>query len=1039
MVSLIGNLEPFIPGGNFSAYEDRLNQFFLVNKVVENKTAMFLTIAGPDIYEVLMSLTVPDLPSSKKYDDLIKLLREHFTPRTNKRAERYRFYKAFQQEGEIISEFIVRLRSLSQSCQFGGFINADDKNIAQYKLAILNDALTDRFIIGLRNSKIQQMLLDNDKLSFEECCSRALNSEMAERESKAIRPSSVNNIKGQKSYQSTTNSSYNNQKSRHRSQSKGKHLDVVNSSSRNRSSYRNEDQKCSKCYRCGHRHREENCPARNWECFSCHKKGHTSVKCPGKNHVGVMNNIKTINSVLDSHKPSEVCVNVSSREIIFEVDTGACVTVMCKKEYRDNFSKIPLYKFSSNILTITGESIKELGKFDAEVSFGNVSCNLTIVVVDSDKPFRALMGRNWLDVLFLNWRNLFTNNMANAVREKNSNILNEIKSKFPNIVSKNLNHPIDGYMVDIVLKENAVPIFHAPYNVPYKLRDKLKEELDRLVAEQVLLPVKRSRWASPVVLVPKPNGNIRMCIDCKVTINKFIESEYYPLPKLEDIFASLANCKVFCVIDLTGAYQQLALSPESQELLTINTFFGLFQYTRLSFGVSTAPMIFQSVMDQILLGIKNVQCFLDDIIIGAASFEECRTKLLEVLCRLNKHQVKINMDKCRLLEKEVKYLGHVLCDGKISPNPEKIKAIVEASPPSNITQLQAFLGLVNFYGRFIPNLSSELSVLYKLLRKDVKFEWNGSCQKTFQNCKKLILSNNVLELYDPNKQIILTTDASPYGVGAVLSHLINGIEKPVMFASSSLSAAEKNYSQTHREALAIVFGLRKFHSYLYGHRFTIYTDHQALKEIFNPKKCTPAVATARMQRWSVILSMYNYNIEYRRGSEMSNADALSRLPLKEATGIEDISINFFNFSDELPVNFKQIQDETLLDPILSPVYKFVMDGWPKNIPKELKQYHAKSLSLHTEDGVLYYMNRIVIPKSCQSSVLKLLHENHTGTVRMKMLARSYVWWILCDKDVESYVSSCLICQQTQNVPKEICSTTWPITTYPFKRVHLDFF
>ena len=178
---------------------------------------------------------------------------------------------------------------------------------------------------------------------------------------------------------------------------------------------------------------------------------------------------------------------------------------------------------------------------------------------------------------------------------------------------------------------------------------------------------------------------------------------------------------------------------------------------------------------------------------------------------------------------------------------------------------------------------------------------------------------------------------------------------------------------------------------------------------------------------------------YRRGSEMSNADALSRLPLDEETGIENISINYFNVSGEKPIDLAKIRDEVEKDPILSKVYYNVVNGWPKTVPSDLLSYYSKRVSLNTEDGVLYYMNRVVVPKSSQLAVLKLLHENHTGVVRMKMIARSYVWWIACDKDLENYCKNCDICQQTQNVPKEVCTTSWPSTSYPFERVHIDFF
>ena len=243
---------------------------------------------------------------------------------------------------------------------------------------------------------------------------------------------------------------------------------------------------------------------------------------------------------------------------------------------------------------------------------------------------------------------------------------------------------------------NCQPIFHKAYSVPLRLRDAVEHELNRLV-DTGPIPVRYSEWASPIVVVPKVDGKIRLCIDCGVTINQFLKTVHYPLPNIEEIFASLANCNFFCVLDLSGAYQQLKVSEISQSYLTINTHKGLFQYTRLPFGVSAAPSIFQSVMDQILIDISNVFCYLDDILVGGSTIEECKANLYLVMSRLNHHKVKINLEKCKFLQQSVEYLGHILSSNKVQPNPNKIKAILEAPHPTNIQKLQSYLKLINYY------------------------------------------------------------------------------------------------------------------------------------------------------------------------------------------------------------------------------------------------------------------------------------------------------------------------------------------------------
>lgn len=403
-------------------------------------------------------------------------------------------------------------------------------------------------------------------------------------------------------------------------------------------------------------------------------------------------------------------------------------------------------------------------------------------------------------------------------------------------------------------------------------------------------------------------------------------------------------------------------------------------------GLKVAPAIFQSIMDQILVALEKVRCFIDDIIIGGKDEEECKSRLFEVLSRLNDHNVRINLSKCKFFRSRVAYLGHVLEKNNIYPNPEKIRAVMEAPVPKNVPELQSYLGLLNYYGNFIPNLSSEIHELYNLLNNDCEFVWTENCQKSFEKSKELLTSNQVLELYDPEKEIIVAADASPYGVGACMSHVVNGVEKPVLFASSTLSPAEKNYSQPQREALSIIFALKKFYKYIYGKKFTILSDAQSLRDIFNPKKGISPVAAARFQRWAIYLSMYDYEIKHKSGSKMGNVDALSRLPLNDETEIDVDYINFINFGEDIPIESKDIQEHTQLDPILRKVYEYVLYGWPSKISPEFSPYFLKRNSLSTESKCLYYLNRVIIPESFRQLMLKTLHECHTGIVRMKMMA-----------------------------------------------------
>ena len=426
--------------------------------------------------------------------------------------------------------------------------------------------------------------------------------------------------------------------------------------------------------------------------------------------------------------------------------------------------------------------------------------------------------------------------------------------------------------------------------MPYAIKPMVEKEVRRLVEEGVLEPTRQSEWSTPVVTVLKEDGTIRLAADFKISINQYLSKEHYPLPNPKDIFATLAGGKVFCSLDLSEAYLQLPVAKESQKLLTVNTSLGLFTFTRLPYGVTTGPAIFQSVMDQILHKVAKVACYLDNILISGETEEECYERLITVLERLRKHNIRVRTDKCEFLVKSVKYLGYVISEKGLQPNSELVQAIKLARQPQNKQELIAYVGLLNFYGSFIQNLSVKLAGLYELLTKDTVWNWTEECAKIFEESKEWVCADNILTFYDPEKPLRLTCDAAPGGVGTVLSHVIR--ERPISFASKTLSAAERNYSQLERESLAIIFGLKKFHEYLYGRYFEIVTDHAPLIVIFGEKKAVPSMAAARLQRWAILLAAYDYKIMYKKGSEIANADALSRLPLASNEQVEQQNNRF---------------------------------------------------------------------------------------------------------------------------------------------------
>ena len=324
----------------------------------------------------------------------------------------------------------------------------------------------------------------------------------------------------------------------------------------------------------------------------------------------------------------------------------------------------------------------------------------------------------------------------------------------------------------------------------------------------------------------------------------------------------------------------MEVNESCRELLTINTHKGLYQYNRLQFGVASAPTVWQRAMEQVLQGIPFTSCILDDMIISGKTDDEQLANLGAVLERLERFGLRANLEKCEFFKEQVTYCGHVISEEGLRKSPDKVNAVLNAPKPENVQQLRSFLGLVNYYRSFLPNLSTVLGLLNELLQGDKAWTWTPQCDKAFLDVKEMMTSEQVLCHYDPNRPVKLACDASPYGLGGVLSHIMDdGTERPIAFASRSLTKAEKGYSQIDKEALALYWGVLKFHTYLYGRRFTLVTNHKPLVSILNPHTGIPAMTAARLQRYALYLAGHTYDIEYRNMKQHCNADGLSRLPL----------------------------------------------------------------------------------------------------------------------------------------------------------------
>ncbi|UYV82750.1 K02A2.6-like [Cordylochernes scorpioides] len=578
--------------------------------------------------------------------------------------------------------------------------------------------------------------------------------------------------------------------------------------------------------------------------------------------------------------------------------------------------------------------------------------------------------------------------------------------------------------------------------VPFSIKEKIDKELDRLEKSQIIEKVNASDWSTPLVTVIKSNGELRLCGDFKNTLNNCIEDEKYPLPTIETMLGNLGGNKIFTKLDLSSAYHQIEMDEASKNLLVVSTHRGLYRYNRLPFGISPASAIFQRCMDSLFHDVPNTVIYLDDIFIGSKDEQEHYRILKIIFDKLKELNFTLNKEKCLFLKKDICFLGHIINEDGVRPDSKKLEALERCKKPFDKTSLKSFLGMLSFYSKYIPNMSTLAGPLYQLLKKDNRWKWSSQCEKAFLNLKLTLLNSQALIHYSMKLPLTLTCDASAYGISGVLCHIVEGEEKPITFVSRTLSSAEVKYSQTEKEALAIVFATSKLRQYLFGRKFVLKSDHKALTTVFGNKRLLPPLIANRLHRWALELSNFDFDIRYTNKDTMLCADAFSRLPLEEMNSREDnidLVTHDISFLNVTPLDHLIIEEETNKDPVLNKLKEYLLED-PQLAKKDetMKPFLSKLENFSVLQGCIFVDSRAVIPSTCQDQMLKLLHQSHIGINRMKSLARSSVWWPKMDSQIEEFVKECSPCMHHQTAPPAE-NTPWPRTNQPWQRVHVDHF
>lgn len=569
-------------------------------------------------------------------------------------------------------------------------------------------------------------------------------------------------------------------------------------------------------------------------------------------------------------------------------------------------------------------------------------------------------------------------------------------------------------------------------NIPIRLRYSPKNpKMQQIISRQVddlllkgLIEPSASEYCSPIVLVKKKDATWRMCVDFR-KINENSERDSYPIPHIQNTLNRLKKAQVVSALDLKNGYWQVPISAESRQYTAfIVPGRGLFQWRVMPFGLHSAPATFQRFLDLLISQayVEFAVAYLDDIIIFSENFDDHLKHVSIILTRLAEANLQINKDKSVFCQRKLKYLGHLVGEGGIQTDPEKVRAIEELPPPKDISGVRRIIGMAGWYSAFLPNYTEVIAPLNQLLTKNAKFIWGEPQQKALDEIKSKMKTAPILACPDYNKQFYLQTDASNIGLGAVLFQREGNHERVIAYRSRSLQPHERNYTTTEKECLAVVWAIQRNLEFLEGIPFTVITDHLALKWIF--KLPNP---TGRLGRWSLELRNHDFTIQYRKGKQNVVPDALSRHPLPLSEEFEELCASSSKEIIECSWLSKKIELVTAN-------------------PEKFPEYTVENGQLLKNCGVgeLEETNwKLCVAEPFRKRVLEENHERitsgHLGIRKtVNRIQRKYYWPGLV-RDVIKFVNNCKLCLEhkiPQTKPAGFMHSTkahgpWDIVTLDF--------
>lgn len=743
-------------------------------------------------------------------------------------------------------------------------------------------------------------------------------------------------------------------------------------------------------------------------------------------------------------------VNIHGVYVDCLLDTGARVNVM-GADIANRISGAKIEPSTDKLRCANDSKLEVLGKVELEVSIGKREAKIIFVVVKNISPaviagidMQRQLGLElqWIDItldkpeeFICDIEAKFGQRITNEDRMEKIRMTIDLE-KFPrlmDIISRHrgvfMANKWDIGCTKLITHKivtNGGPINMKPRRQPMHLESKIEETIKNLFDNGIIRKC-NSPWNTPLVCVwKKESADVRLCLDFR-QLNQITERQAFPMPNAEEMMDTLHGTKYFSTIDLGNAFYQIELDPESQEKTAFSTKSGQFCFTRMPFGIAAAPGTFQEVMTKILATIKNgASVYLDDILVATETLDEHYTVLEEVIKRVGDAGLRLNPEKCKFLRKEVKFLGHIINKYGIQTDPSKIDAIRTFTRPKCIKSVRSFLGICNYYRRFIKDYARKSRALESMCgNNQAKLVWTDACETAFDEMKKALMEAPILTFPDFKKEFILDTDASFDTIGAVLSQTdVSGREFVIAYGSKAMNSHEKGYCITRKELLAVYYFCDHFKHYLYGKRFVLRTDHKAITFMMNTRK----PITAQFQTWLNYLSSLDIDMRFRKGSQHGNADMLSRKDCGTCTQClmehEDakkhkMKTRILTMSPIKTISYWQENDKDI------EMIKKSADGG---------RFIVKNGTVYTEDG------KIWIPDNKKTEFITHIHKLlcHAGAEKTDKYIKNNFDMNTRGKTVKDTIEGCISCQQTKTLTTQTKEKTVKIQSdEPFEKIYID--